>query len=102
MEKSSINALKLANMDVNDLDYLVPHQANIRIIDSARKKLNLEKEKVYVNLNKYGNMSSASIPVALDEALRNNRIKKGDIVLLVAFGAGLTWGSVILRWNKEE
>ena len=102
MQRSSIEALNLANIDLGDLDYLIPHQANIRIIDSARKKLNLPEEKVYVNLNKYGNMSAASIPVALDEALKNKKIKKGHSVLLVAFGAGLTWGSIILRWSKEE
>ena len=102
MERSSMKTLELANMDIDELDFLVPHQANIRIIDSARKKLNLPEEKVCVNLNKYGNMSSASIPVALDEAIKNHRIKKGDSVLLVAFGSGLTWGSIILRWNKEE
>ena len=102
MEKSSIATLKKANIDIDDLDILLPHQANIRIIESARKKLNLPEEKVYVNLNKYGNMSSASIPVALDEAKNNYKINKGDLVLLVAFGAGLTWGSIILRWNKEE
>ncbi len=102
MEKSSMAALAKANMDISDLDFLVPHQANIRIIDSARKKLNLSKDKVYVNLNKYGNMSAASIPVALDEAVKANKIKKGNSVLLVAFGAGLTWGSIVLRWNKEE
>lgn len=102
MESSSMKALSLANMSLDDLDYLVPHQANIRIIDSARKRLNLSEDKVYVNLNKYGNMSSASIPVALDEAIKNHKIKKGDSVLFVAFGAGLTWGSIILRWSKEE
>lgn len=102
MERSSMSVLNMANMDRDDLDFLVPHQANIRIIDSARKKLNLPEEKVYVNLNKYGNMSSASIPVALDEAIKSQRIKKGDSVLLVAFGAGLTWGSIILRWHRED
>ncbi|MDR7871357.1 MAG: beta-ketoacyl-ACP synthase III [Tissierellaceae bacterium] len=102
MEKSSMAALEKANMDISDLDFLIPHQANTRIIDSARKKLNLPEEKVYVNLNKYGNMSSASVPVALDEAIKNKKIKKGDSVLLVAFGAGLTWGSIILKWNREE
>lgn len=102
MEKSSLSALEKANMNIDDLNFLVPHQANIRIIDSARKKLNLPMDKVCVNLNKYGNMSSASIPVALDEAIKDNKIKKGDSILLVSFGAGLTWGSVVLRWNKEE
>ena len=80
MENSFIRALELANLDLEDLDFLVPHQANIRIIDSARKKLKLPEEKVYVNLNKYGNMSSASIPVALDEAIRKGKSNKGDNV----------------------
>lgn len=102
MENSSLEALNLANIDIKDLDFLVPHQANKRIIDSARKRLKLPKEKAYVNLDKYGNMSSASVPVALDEALKNKMIQKGDNVLLVAFGTGLTWGSLIIKWNREE
>ena len=101
MEKTSINALIKANLSMEDLDFLIPHQANIRIIDAAAKRLKLGKDKVCVNLNKYGNMSSASIPVSLDEALKEKRINKGNIVLLVAFGAGLTWGSVVMKWNKE-
>lgn len=102
MEKSARNVLEKAGLNTEDIDLLIPHQANIRIIDSALKKLNLSKEKVFVNLNKYGNMSAASIPVALDEALNEKKIKKGDNVVLVAFGAGLTWGSIVLKWNKEE
>jgi len=102
MEKASINVLEKANLGLEELDFLIPHQANTRIIDAAAKKLKLEKDKIYVNLNKYGNMSSASIPVALDEAIKEKRIKKGDNVLLVAFGAGLTWASMVLKWNKEE
>lgn len=101
MEKASLNALEKANLNLEDLDFLVPHQANIRIIDSALKKLNLSKEKACVNLNKYGNMSAASIPVAFDEAVKAGRIKKGDNIVLVAFGAGLTWGSMVVKWNKE-
>ena len=72
----------------------------MRIVQSAIKKLQLEENKVYINLDKYGNMSSASIPVALDEAYKKGIFSKGDLVLLVAFGAGLTWGSTLLRWNK--
>lgn len=102
MESSSLETLEKSGIDIEDLDFLVPHQANKRIIDSARKKLKLSEEKVYINLDKYGNMSSASVPVALDEALKNKMIKKGDNVLLVAFGAGLTWGSLIIKWNREE
>lgn len=102
MDKSTKRVLEKANLESKDIDLLIPHQANVRIIDSASKKLNLPKEKVFVNLDKYGNMSAASIPVALDEALKEKRVKKGDNLVLVAFGAGLTWGSIVLKWNKEE
>lgn len=100
MEKSSLQALEKANLNLEDIDFLVPHQANIRIIDAAQKRLKLDNSKICVNLNKYGNMSSASIPVSLDEVLRDGRIKKGDNVILVAFGAGLTWGSMAIKWSK--
>ncbi len=102
MEKTSLNSLKKAGLELEDLDFLVPHQANIRIIDAALKKLNLSKEKTYTNLNKYGNMSAASVPVALDEAVKEKKIKKGDNVIMVAFGGGLTWGSLVLKWSREE
>lgn len=102
MEKTSLSVLEKANLRPEDLDLLVPHQANMRIIDSAVKKLKLDKDKVCINLDKYGNMSAASIPVALDEAIKNNRVKKGDNILLVAFGSGLTWASMTIKWNREE
>ena len=101
MEKSSLEVLKRAGLEKEDIDFLIPHQANTRIINSAMKKLNLSREKIYVNLQRYGNTSAASIPVALDEALSENKIKKGDNVLLVAFGAGLSWASLAIKWNKE-
>ncbi len=100
MEKASITALEKADISLDEIDFLIPHQANIRIINSAAKRLKLSKDKVYVNLDKYGNASSASIPIAIDEAKKQELIKKDDIVLLVAFGAGLTWASVLLKWNK--
>ncbi len=102
MEKASLNVLEKANLKLEDLDLLIPHQANIRIIDAAIKKLKLDKDKICVNLDKYGNMSSASIPIALDEAVKKNRIKRGDNILLVAFGAGLTWASMTIKWNRRE
>ncbi|MBU5425770.1 ketoacyl-ACP synthase III [Tissierella pigra] len=102
MEKTSMNALEKANLNLADLDFLVPHQANMRIIDAAAKKLKLEKDKICINLNKYGNMSSASIPVALDEAVKNKKIKNGDNILLVAFGAGLTWASMTIKWSRRK
>nr|WP_279222264.1 ketoacyl-ACP synthase III [Anaerophilus nitritogenes] len=100
MPKASIEALNLSGYSIDDIDYLIPHQANIRIIKSASKKLNLPMEKIFVNLDRVGNMSAASIPVALDEAVKQSKIKKGDLIVLVGFGAGLTWGSNVIRWNK--
>ena len=102
MGKSTIKALEKAGLKIEDLDFLVPHQANTRIIDSSMKKLNLSKEKVYTNLNKYGNTSSASVPIALDEAVKEGRIKKGDNIALVAFGAGLSWASIVMKWNRGD
>lgn len=93
--------LKESGLESSDIDLFIPHQANTRIIDSAVKKLKIPKEKTFVNLQKYGNMSAASIPVALDEALKQGKIKDGDNILLVGFGGGLTWGSSILKWHVK-
>ncbi|HEY3226538.1 MAG TPA: beta-ketoacyl-ACP synthase III [Planctomycetota bacterium] len=82
----------------DQIDVLVPHQVNLRIIESAAQKLKIPMEKIVVNIDRYGNTSAASIPVAIDEAARAGRIKRGHLVVTVAFGAGLTWGSVALRW----
>lgn len=90
--------LKKAGIDSSELSLLVPHQANIRIIQAMAKRLELPMEKVMVNINKYGNTSAASIPIALDEANRMGKIKKGDYVMLAAFGAGLTWGAALIKW----
>lgn len=98
MESASVSALAKAGMTVADINYLVPHQANIRIVSAAAKRLNLPLEKVAVNLDMYANTSAASIPIALDEALEAGKINKGDIVVMVGFGAGLTWGAAVLRW----
>lgn len=99
MEQVSMSVLEKAGLAKEDVSWLIPHQANLRIIEAARKRLELSEEQVVVNLDKYGNMSSASIPVALDEACRAQRFKKGDIMVLIGFGAGLTWGGSVLRWN---
>ncbi len=98
MAESAIKTLKRANVSPADVNLLVPHQANIRIIEATAKRLNMPMDKVCVNLDKYGNTSAASIPLALDEAAQAGRIKQGDLVLMVAFGAGFTWGGVLLRW----
>ena len=83
-----------------DIDYLIPHQANIRIIESAVKRLKISPDKVYVNINKYGNTSAASIAIAMDEASEKGFLKDGDIVVLVGFGGGLTWGSSVIKWKN--
>ena len=96
---SILEALDKAGLTSQDLDLVIPHQANIRIIDHARKKLELPPERVFTNVDKYGNTSSGSIPVALCEALEQGRISDGDLVAMCAFGAGLCWASAIWEWN---
>ncbi|TCS93108.1 beta-ketoacyl-ACP synthase III [Hazenella coriacea] len=96
---STEKALDQAGLKKEDIDFLVPHQANTRIIESAIKRLGLDENKVIINLDHYGNMSSASIPVALDEAFRLGRIHQNDTLVLCGFGGGLTWGSTVLTWS---
>lgn len=100
MGETTLKALRNANLTANDITYLVPHQANIRIIRSAAKRLGLPMEKVVVNVDKYGNTSAASVPIALDEAVKSGKIQPGDIIALVGFGAGLTWASSVIKWGK--
>ena len=95
-------SLERAGLTEKDVDWLVPHQANIRIIRSAAKRLALPLEKVIINIGKYGNVSAASRPMALAEAAGEGRFRKGDVVVLAGFGAGLTWASCIMRWAKED
>ena len=102
MNSSAEASLEKAGLTKRDVDFLVPHQANIRIIDSAIKRFGLSADKVMVNLDRYGNMSSASIPVALDEAVHEGKIQDGDNIVLVGFGGGLTWGSTVIKWNTKE
>jgi 3-oxoacyl-[acyl-carrier-protein] synthase-3 len=96
----SVKVLEKAGLRKDDVDLFVPHQANIRIVDAAVKRLGISPDKVIINLDKYGNMSAASIPVALDESFKEGRISEGDIIVMVGFGAGLTWGACVLRWTK--
>ena len=98
MEDAVKEALAANQLTLNDVDLLIPHQANIRILRAVGERLGISPEKVLVNLDRYGNTSAASIPLALDEGLRAGRIHQGDIVVLVAFGAGLTWASGVIRW----
>lgn len=98
MADAALRALNQAGLKCSDVDLLIPHQANARIIMAMAKKLGLAEGKIYLNIEKYGNMSSASTAVALCEAVRSNKVKKGDIVLLDAFGAGLVWGACVIKW----
>jgi 3-oxoacyl-[acyl-carrier-protein] synthase-3 len=98
MVEAAMQTLEHIGIDLGDVDVLVPHQANVRIIDSAAERMGLPKEKVFVNLDKYGNTSAATIPIALDEATRRGVIRKGSLVVTVGFGGGLTWASNVIRW----
>jgi 3-oxoacyl-[acyl-carrier-protein] synthase-3 len=92
-------ALDSAGLTVDDVDHLLLHQANIRIMEIVAKRLGIPFEKVITNLSSYGNTSAASIPIALDEAVRSGRVKKGDVIACAGFGAGLSWGAAIMRWG---
>ncbi|MDX8336670.1 MULTISPECIES: beta-ketoacyl-ACP synthase III [Cetobacterium] len=99
LPKATLEALEQGGFKAEDIDMVFPHQANSRIIESASKRLNIPMEKFYLNLNKYGNTSSASIGLALGEALEKGLVKKGDLIALTGFGAGLTYASMIIRWS---
>jgi 3-oxoacyl-[acyl-carrier-protein] synthase III len=100
MGESSLNVIDKAGLTKEDVDFLIPHQANIRIMEASRQRLDLPEEKMSYTVKKYGNTSSSSIPMALVEEVENGKIKDGDVVILVGFGGGLTWGAVALRWGK--
>eukprot|EP00591_Stephanopyxis_turris_P005971 CAMPEP_0195518990 /NCGR_PEP_ID=MMETSP0794_2-20130614/14116_1 /TAXON_ID=515487 /ORGANISM="Stephanopyxis turris, Strain CCMP 815" /LENGTH=284 /DNA_ID=CAMNT_0040648057 /DNA_START=419 /DNA_END=1273 /DNA_ORIENTATION=+ len=94
-------ALEAAELNVEDVDWLLLHQANIRIMETVSKRLGIPMEKVITNLKSYGNTSAGSIPLALDEAVRSGQVKKGDVIACAGFGAGLSWGSAIFRWGDN-
>jgi len=100
MESCTLQVLDEIGMSLDDVKLIVPHQANIRILEGASKRLGVDSEKVFVNLNKYGNISSASIPVGLNEVYREGRLTKGDNLVFVGFGGGLTWGAAVVKWSK--
>lgn len=102
MGEAAIKSLENAGLDYTAVDCLIPHQANMRIIQSAAKRLKVPMEKVVVAVDKFGNTSAASIPMALTEAVQMGRINKGDTIVLVGFGAGLTWASCVIKWSREE
>lgn len=98
LEESAREALSANHFAVEDLDLYVPHQANVRIIKAVADRLGLPMEKVFLNMDRYGNTSAASIPLALDEAVRTAQVKDGSLVMIAAFGSGLTWASTLIRW----
>jgi len=91
-------AAAFSGVQLSDVKWIIPHQANLRMLQQVAKRLGVPVEKVYLTIERYGNISSATIPIALDEAVRNGSIQKGDLVILTAFGGGLTWGSSLIRW----
>ena len=102
MGESAVRALKNAGLPESEIDLLVPHQANTRIIDAAAKRLKLPPEKVFINIEKYGNTSAASIPIALCEARAKGKVKHGDTVVAVGFGGGVTWASCVMKWFDRK
>jgi 3-oxoacyl-[acyl-carrier-protein] synthase-3 len=98
LEEVARETLAASGLKVEDVDLYVPHQANVRIIKAVAARLGLPLDKVVLNMDRYGNTSAASIPIALDEAVKDGRIKDGSLVMLGAFGAGLTWASALIRW----
>ena len=98
MQTAAEEALRKCNITIADIKCVIPHQANIRIIEALADRLDAPMEKVYINLHRYGNVSAASVAIALDEAAREGRFQRGDLILLVVFGSGLTWASCVIQW----
>ncbi|MGI8385471.1 beta-ketoacyl-ACP synthase III [Robertmurraya sp. P23] len=100
MGESSVNVLEKAGLSKEDVDFLIPHQANIRIMEASRQRLELPEEKMSKTVDKYGNTSAASIPISLVEEVEAGKIKEDDLIVMVGFGGGLTWGAIAMRWGK--
>ena len=98
MPEAALESLSRVGLGLDDIDMLIPHQANLRIIEAVCRRLSLPESKVFVNIEKYGNISGATLPVALMEAVEQGRVKEGSVVVLTAFGAGYTWAATTLRW----
>jgi hypothetical protein len=101
LASTALESVRKAGLQPSDIDLFIPHQANIRIIEAVAKGLDLPMDKMYVNLDKYGNTSAASVPIALAEAVNEGRVKVGDHVVIVAFGAGFTSGAVTIEWTAD-
>ncbi|MFS0655931.1 beta-ketoacyl-ACP synthase III [Bacillus sp. 179-C3.3 HS] len=100
MGESSVNVIEKAGLSKEDVDFLIPHQANIRIMEAARERLELPVEKMSKTVHKYGNTSAASIPISLCEEIEAGKIQDGDVIVMVGFGGGLTWGAIAMRWGR--
>ena len=98
MYTAARTAMGKCGVDISEIKMVIPHQANRRIIDAVGERLGATPEQLFVNLHKYGNTSAASVAIALDEAVQSGRINRGDLILLVVFGAGLTWGAAVIEW----
>jgi len=102
MAEVSAEIMEQNNLAPEDIAWLVPHQANLRIIDATARRMGLSKDKVMVNIDRYGNTTAATIPICLSELHQQNKLKPGDNVILASFGAGYTWGSLWLRWSLDH
>jgi len=98
MQLAANESLRRCEIDITQIKCVIPHQANRRIIDAVAERIGATPEQVFINLDKYGNTSAASVAIALDEAVASKRIQRGDLILMVVFGAGLTWGSAVIEW----
>src|SRR2546430_9796890 len=98
MQTAAEEALKRCELDITRIKCIIPHQANRRIIDAVGERLGAKPEQLFVNLHKYGNTSAASVAIALDEAVSSGILRRGDLILLIVFGAGLTWGAAVIEW----
>jgi hypothetical protein len=101
MATTALESVRKSGLDASDIDLFIPHQANIRIVEAVAKGLDLPMDKMYVNLDRYGNTSAASVPIALAEAVNEGRVKLGDHIVMVAFGAGFTSGAVTVEWTAD-
>ncbi len=98
MEGAILDLLEREQVDIEEISLMIPHQANIRILKKLVSRLGIDKEKVFINVQKYGNTSAASIPIALDEANRAGKLKRNDLLLVCSFGGGFTWGATLVKW----
>jgi 3-oxoacyl-[acyl-carrier-protein] synthase-3 len=98
MQTAAEESLRRCELTISQIKCIIPHQANRRIIDAVGERLGAKPEQLFVNLDKYGNTSAASVAIALDEAVHSGRIRRGDLILIIVFGAGLTWGAAVIEW----